>query len=159
MPSKLKPVLVLAKSDLGNESATAPDALYDALYEVNGDAARLVLEPYEVVKLAQLGEERLDIAHLPQTQRPGFKMIVTSAGPGAKAYKYGAIGTRVTLERKPRGWVLVDAERIKVYPQQPQRVQYIASPAQFAEAAKRAVADLTAMQDDKLLSIEARVAA
>jgi len=79
---------------------------------------------------------------LPQRDRVGFEAQFSHAGPSAKAYKYSAKGSSVSMRRTTKGWILLSINEITVFPTQGERVSYRATERQIAETARRAVADL-----------------
>ena len=136
-------IMVVEKQDINRGGAPEPSIdLVVALYEVNGDAGRFTLTPESVVEAAVKAEGRLDEARLPQGKRLGFTVRARSAGPAARAYKYSAAGTEVIMRRTKRGWVLVDASRVRVFPTQVGSVSFAAPKSVISEIQRRSVLDI-----------------
>lgn len=139
----MKTTLIISTAALKSQDAAAPSSeLIEAVAASNGKASKFVYTATDIVALARRAERRLDRMDLPQAARVGFGASFSHAGPVAKAYKYSATGRSVTMRRSGRGWVLVSIDEIAIYPQQNERVVYLATEQQIAEAARRAIADL-----------------
>jgi hypothetical protein len=140
----MKTTLIISTAALKTKGAAelSPEFV-EAVNVGNGRAYKFVYSSDEVVSLARRAERRLDRMDLPQADRVGFVATFAHAGPTAKAYKFTATGRSVTMRRAAKGWVLVAIDEINIYPQQNEKTTYRATEKQIAEAARRAVADLT----------------
>ena len=117
-------------------------AAHAALDAVNGTAASYTLFAVSQLReVAELAAAKLD--SLPKSQHVGAVIEYTPRGPKAKAYRYPAVSTRVTLERFSTGWCLTNVERAEVWPGNPARVDIEINQAQAAEIAERSVAEFT----------------
>lgn len=100
----MKPIRITEKN------ATAVEA---ALKNVNGTATTHTFTSYsELAAHADMLEQRLWALHLSKANRAGAKAIVVSGNTLPSAYsKQGkkVVRTTVTLERRPAGWFLIDA--------------------------------------------------
>jgi hypothetical protein len=126
-----------ARAKAAMEARLALDIpVMDALRAVNGRASSFAITlGSEVRREAEWVEKKLDSAGIPQAERVGTVATITAAGPSAKAYKYTAAGTRITLLRGVKGaWYLTGVERVEIYPKQPSRADIVIS-----EAARDAV--------------------
>lgn len=104
---------------LGAMLDTFCPALIDAFAAVNGKADSFTLNSSDAITASIDAEKALASKGVPKALRAGTHYTVSSAGPAANAYKYGAIGTRFTLRRNTKGdWSLVSVERITVHPKQ-----------------------------------------
>ncbi len=111
---------------------TALDApITEALHAVNGRASSFAITlGSEVRAYARDVQAKLDNAGIPQADQVGTTATITPSGPTAKAYKYAAAATRITLLRGVKGaWYLTGIERVEVYPKQPGRCYVTISPA------------------------------
>lgn len=144
--TKAKSILIVGKAEISMK-ALAPSAdLIAAVEAGNGKARNFVFSAADLVEFAKQGEARLDRAGLPQADRVGFEMTVEPAGPAARSYKYAAPSRSYDLRRTGKGWVLVAIGETTVYPTNPERVRYAATPAQMDEIARRSTLDLTAIK-------------
>lgn len=134
-------VLVLSRAEFGADVSASSDIL-EIVASVNGKAASFTYSGHDLVRLAKIGEKRLDKAKLPQSERPGFAMQACSAGPSANSYKYAAIGSAASLRRTTKGWVLTSFEQTRVYPRNPESIGYRGTPQQVQSIRDRAVADI-----------------
>ena len=105
-------------------------ALRAAFTAVNGKADSFTLSSLDAMSAAIDAEKALATKGVPKALRAGTHYTVSSAGPGANAYKHGAIGTRFTLRRNSRGdWSLANVARIIVHPKHPGREYLTVTPA------------------------------
>jgi hypothetical protein len=89
----------------------------EALASVNGAAtAHTFTSASDIAPGLAMAESELKSLGLRKSQWAGARMTIHSQGPTASAYKYGAIGTAVELERGASGWFMVDATRIGLRP-------------------------------------------
>lgn len=112
-------------------SAKNADKITSILASVNGRASTWTIDHGGVViALAKKFEEDLAERGLPKKHQRGARVAYVPAGPGTKAYKYYAISTRLTLERRAGGWALTDVKRVSVTPTEGERVSFTLTPAQ-----------------------------
>lgn len=138
-----KRITIITTADLKNTASAPSTELLMAVAAANGNASTFTYGSHAIMELARRAEKRLDSMALPQVDRVGFEAQFSHAGPSAKAYKYSAKGSSVSMRRMAKGWVLLSINEIIVFPTQGERVSYRATEHQIAEAARRAVADLT----------------
>jgi hypothetical protein len=107
---------------------------------VNGKAVQFTVRFWTAVaEYATAAEKRLERSQLPKAERKGVRVTVTPAGPAAKAYKYAAKSTSLTIERGSSGWFLVGIASTEVYPGQSERMQVTISETQRDRIAAKAV--------------------
>jgi hypothetical protein len=100
-----------------------------ALAEVNGRATSHTVTSYgEVTDVIKRAEALLDKRGVAKSNRVGVTVRFTPAGPSAKAYKYAAKSTTITLRRRKGDWVLEGVEATEVYPRSPERLLVGVSP-------------------------------
>ena len=87
-----------------------------ALGEANGLARKNTATVANVFAVAERAELQLDIDELPKTRRLGAEAVWHGSGPWARAYGYKMTRTKLTIRRGVKGWYLVGAERISLYP-------------------------------------------
>ncbi|MBM2324315.1 MULTISPECIES: hypothetical protein [Marivita] len=107
-----------------HEAIEAPiaAAVEEALSEVNGKASAFTLTTFcEVNDFCVELEEELQNRGITLKSLLGTVATLISEGPSAKAYKYSASGTKITVKRVTDGWRLIDVKRVDVYPKQPAR--------------------------------------
>jgi len=137
-----KHITIITAADLKDTTSTPSTELSLAVADANGSANTFTYGSHAIVELARRAEKRLDAMALPKADRVGFEAQFSHAGPAAKAYKYSAKGSLVTMRRTAKGWVLSSIDRITVFPAQSERVVYRATERQISEASRRAIADL-----------------
>jgi len=121
-------------------------AIEATLGAVNGRASSFAITGYwQVQKVADAAESRLET--LPKAERVGAMAAHVPDGPAAKAYKYSAASTRLTLERRATGWFLTEIARTEVYPGTSGYLQLSITQAQADEIARRAVAGFRILAD------------
>ena len=117
------------------------DAIVAALSSVNGRAEAHTISTYaEVWAVADRTEVLLDKRGVSKKNRVGTTVAYDPSGPSAKAYKYGAISTTITLKRVADGWRLVGVNRITAWPQSPETFNLTISP-EAADNISRAAFD------------------
>jgi hypothetical protein len=107
-----------------HEAIEAPiaAAVEEALSEVNGKASAFTITTFcEVNDFCVELEEELQNRGITLKSLVGTVATLTSEGPSARAYKYTATGTRITVKRVTDGWRLIAVKRVDVYPKQPAR--------------------------------------
>lgn len=104
--------------------------IQSALDEIQGRAYADTLTAKDVIDLAAAAESAMDNTGIAASYRQGATFSSTPSGPSANAYKYGRVGTAVVLERKSRGWSLIRAIRVTVWPKQRGRDVLTITPAQ-----------------------------
>lgn len=92
--------------------------LQQCLDTLQGRAYADVLTADDVMNHANAAERSLESAGIAPSYRIGASFSVSPSGPSANAYKYSRDGTVIQLERKSRGWLLVRAFRVTVWPRQ-----------------------------------------
>jgi len=108
-------------------------AVNAALADVNGKASAFAITSWaQVMEVAQEAERRLEAAGLPKATRKGAVVAYRPAGPSAKAYKYAARSTRVTITRGSSDWYLTDVQAVSVYPRSVEQTATNISPEQRA---------------------------
>lgn len=149
----------MKKTNLLNVSVLNRDALLDVTLSLNGKWTHTAKE---VLKLAELAEQRLDRMEMPKGVRKGIIATHTSSGPGARAYKYSVCGSAVTLRRAADGWRVIGFAEARVFPQQGGKLLLQISPEQEAAAveAMRAACGIVVKQPvaEAISSIPAPVA-
>ena len=92
----------------------------EALKAVNGKAESFtVTGAWKVFSLAEEAEKKLEQSGVTKKKRGGSVVIFRPVGPTARAYKYTAKSTRITITRKANGnWYLTSIEETHVYPLQ-----------------------------------------
>jgi len=114
-------------------------AIQAELDRVNGNArAFTITSPSDLQFVADEAEKRL--ALLPKADRAGAQADYTPAGPAARAYKYGAVSTSITIERRSVAWYFMAVARVTVYARDPARLSVAITPAQACEIQRRCVA-------------------
>ena len=112
-----------------------------ALVYINGQAKAHTITTYaEVWAVADRAEVLLDSRGVSKKNRVGTTVAYDPSGPSAKAYKYGAISTTITLKRVADGWRLVGVNRITAWPQSPETFNLTISP-EAADNISRAAFD------------------
>lgn len=107
-----------------HEAIEAPiaAAVEEALSEANGKASAFTITSFSQVDNFCVGlEAELQNRGISLKSLVGTVATLTSEGPSAKAYKYTATGTSITVKRVTDGWRLIDVKRVDVYPKQPAR--------------------------------------
>lgn len=117
-------------------------AIKSALDAVNGRSAAFTITSAKLVQEVSEGAERDLYASLPKSAFIGARASYTPSGPAAKSYKNSAISTRIVLERRTEGWVMIAVERTTVYPRSSESLQIFLSAEQHLAAAIRAVAQV-----------------
>ena len=116
------------------------DAIEASLEAVNGRAQSFTVNNfYDVKSVADDAEKK--ISALPKADRVGARCVYVPAGASSKAYKYAAKSTRIEMERKRTGWVLIDVKEASIYPRDSEKMMMNVSRFQRDEIARRAVAD------------------
>lgn len=112
-----------------------------ALAETNGTATSFTVTTYgEVAAFAEQVERMLDASGLPKGERSGASATARPCGPSAKSYRYAAKSTKIMLKRGAKGWFLVGAAEVHVYPKAPEIVAVTITPAQADTIARKALA-------------------
>jgi hypothetical protein len=122
---------------------TALDApLTAALHAINGAASKFTTTTgSEVRHVAHAAEALLDRAGVPQSERVRTTVTHVGAGPSAKAYKYAARATLVTLLRGRQGeWRMTECGATNVYPTQRETLVVTISPAAAESVTRHALA-------------------
>lgn len=114
-----------------NVSVSNRDAMLDLTLSLNGKWTHTAKE---VLKLAELAEQRLDRMEMPKGVRKGIIATHTSMGPAARAYKFAVCGSAVTLRRAADGWRVIGFAEARVYPQQGGKLILQISPEQETAA-------------------------
>lgn len=91
-------------------------ALEATLAKVNKLATANTAKVADVLRLADRAELQLDIDELPKSRRPGAEAVWHGRGPWAQSYGYKMIRTKLIARRGRKGWYLVGAERVSLYP-------------------------------------------
>jgi uncharacterized protein involved in type VI secretion and phage assembly len=115
---------VCDKAKEAHEAIEAPiaAAIEEALSEANGKASAFTITTFcQVNNFCVRLEADLQNRGITLKSLVGTVATLTSEGPSAKAYKYTATGTRITVKRVTDGWRLIDVKRVGVYPKQPAR--------------------------------------
>lgn len=111
-----------------------------ALAAVNGKADAFTIRHYDtVVAYSEEVEKQLRKSLLPKADRAGASAVITPAGPSAKAYKYAAKSTSISIERGASAWFLVFVRETSVYPKQAERICVSISETQRDTIARKAV--------------------
>lgn len=98
----------------------------EALLATNCSAVSFTLRSYcEVCMIEERAAKRL--CALTQKDQIGAAVTFTPAGPSARAYKYSAVSTRITLVRRASGWFLTNIEKCEVRPKQSENLKIIIS--------------------------------
>ena len=114
----------LDKATEAHEEIEAPiaAAVEAALSEINGKASAFTTTTFgEVNTFCVELEEELQNRGITLKSLVGTVATLILEGPSAKAYKYSASGTKITVKRVTDGWRLIDVKRVEVYPKQPAR--------------------------------------
>ncbi len=69
----------------------------------------------DIIKAADAKLDRLGIT---VTHRPGASLTALSGHKVAKAYKYTRPAVKVSMSRKTKGWYIMSAEKVRIYPSQ-----------------------------------------
>ena len=94
------------------------DLIEKALEAVNGGAVlHTFCSFYEIEEMAKIFEERLSI--LQKKDWNYAKFVAVSGKKVAKCYKYARKATKITIERRPSGFFLVDVAEEKIYEKPP----------------------------------------
>lgn len=101
-----------------------------ALAKVNGGARKNTATVANVFAVAERAEMLLDIDELPKSRRLGAEAVWHGSGPLARAYSYKMTRTKLTIRRGAKGWYLVGAERISLYPGEGECFYVLISPGQ-----------------------------
>jgi hypothetical protein len=89
--------------------------IMNALQFANGIAGTHTFDhPYQLLKLAEIAERRLEALRLPKKYRAGARFVAVSGEAVPNKYKYARIATMVKLERGPKCWFLIAAERAEI---------------------------------------------
>ena len=121
------------------------DRIEAELRAVNGRATSFtVRELHELGLVEQRAEDRLTA--LPKKDWVGVQAIYEPAGPSAKSYKYAALSTRVTIERRKSGWFLTDVKKAEVRPQEREMLALNITQAQADKIAAKALAGFNISQ-------------
>lgn len=116
-------------------------ALVDAFRAVNGRASAFALDHDAAIARAIEAERDLEKRGVPVALRAGCEAWAASAGPEARAYEYGAVGTRYGLRRDSKGnWALISVERITVGPCQRGKTWLVATAAARDAIVRKALA-------------------
>ena len=109
------------------------DKIEAALSLVNGRSTSFTITSYaEVCKVVDRCSKMLC---LPKKAWIGVDVVYVPDGPSAKAYKYAAKSTQLTLKRRSTGWFLEHVAEAQVYPCSQERFSIYIDPRQ-AEAIK-----------------------
>ena len=96
-------------------------AIQAELDRVNGSAKAFTINsPADLQFVADEAEKRL--ALLPKADRAGAQADYTPAGPACRAYKYGAVSTKIMIERRSVAWYLIAVTRVTAHARDPARV-------------------------------------
>jgi hypothetical protein len=115
-----------------------------ALAAVNGRAEAFTITSWAyVAAIAQQVEDQLALSGVPLAARKGVTVRHYPDGPAAKAYKYNAISTVITLERGAKDWFLTDVKPTTLYPQEKGRTLINISAEQREIVVKHALAPFT----------------
>ena len=88
----------------------------DVLFNVNGKAGVHTFDHVsQIWSLAVAAEARLEALRLPKKYRQGARFVAVSGEAVPNKYKYARIATMVKLERGPKCWFLIAAERTEIY--------------------------------------------
>lgn len=117
----MRPILI------NPNNATALEA---ALAKANGRAAKHTATAADVFGLAERAELHLDIDLLPKSRRPGAEVAWHAKGPFAQAYRYRMTRTKLSIRRGRKGWYLIGAQRVHLYPGQRELFHFMISVAQ-----------------------------
>jgi hypothetical protein len=91
-------------------------AIVSALNSANGKAiGHAFTSAHEIHKLAEIAEGRLEALRLPKKYRAGACFVAVSGEAVPNKYKYTRIATMVKLERGPKCWFLIAAERAEIH--------------------------------------------
>jgi hypothetical protein len=88
------------------------------LDRIQGHGYADILTIKHLIGLAEDAESALAEAEIAASYRSGARYEFSPSGPTANSYKYSRLGTAVVLERRKRGWFLIDLARISVWPRQ-----------------------------------------
>jgi len=111
------------------------DAIEAALHAVNGRAVTHTFRfPSQILDLAEAAERGLINLGIPKVERAGARFVARSGEKLPSAYKYVAIGTRVTLLRRSGGWYLIHAVATEIHPGETPRAVLELTPVQDARA-------------------------
>jgi hypothetical protein len=90
--------------------------ILNALQSANGKASGHTFEyVHQLLKLAEIAERRLEALRLPKKYRAGARFVAVSGEAVPNKYKYTRIATMVKLERGPKCWFLIAAERAEIH--------------------------------------------
>jgi len=130
---------IRAKARCGDDTAFRP-ALEAAMRAVNGRADAFTLTASDAVDAAVDAEAAMARSGITKEHRSGIIVTVTSAGPAARAYKYAARGTQITLRRNSAGhWDLTSVTRVEVHPKQTRRTTIAISAAAADDVRRHAM--------------------
>lgn len=119
-------------------------AVQSALDQVNGKAEAFTITfANKLVEIVKRAEHHLDQHDVVLSDRPGATVTYRPAGPSAKAYKYSAVTTEITLRRARAGtpvWHLDEVRRVDVYPRNAERFHVRISDAAARNLIKRTLA-------------------
>ena len=150
--NKKKPIVVATDSinkmpagDRRHEALKPLNAATNAaLAAVNGRASSFATTTHgEIWAVVEAIEKRLTATGLPRNAWKGITAKHVGPGPSANSYKYPAVATGITLERRSKDWILTDVARTSVYPKEAERLYILISPSQAEEIQKRAIGSFT----------------
>jgi len=85
-----------------------------------GRARCFVHDFRDAMRACGKAEARMNAIGLIQAERRGCVFVHRLSGPEARSYRYSAAASTLTFVHGPKSWFLVDVERTKVYPKQPE---------------------------------------
>lgn len=94
------------------------NGIREILDATHGDAVSWTTSPSELAGHAELAEAQLLRDGVSRSNMVGTELLILSAGPAAKAYRYSVIGSRAVLRRTRKEWRLVKIARVTRYPGQ-----------------------------------------
>ena len=140
----------LARTDANTAAVNA------ALAAVNGRAEAFAITSWwEVAEIAREAEERLQAAGVPKAARKGVVVSHVPAGPSARAYKYDARSTEVTITRGSSGWYLTGVRPATVYPRSAPMTRTFISPDQWEIVVNHALEPFTVTAPAALAGVAA----
>jgi len=121
------------------------DKVEAALSLVNGRSTSFTITSYEAV--CMVVDRCSKMLCLPKKAWIGIDMVYVPAGPSAKAYKYAAKSTQLTLKRGSTDWFLEHVAEAQVFPCSKERFSIHIDPRQAEAIMAKAMEQFTIKED------------
>ena len=119
-------------------SAANAEKINAAISEIEGKATARTLDADDLIKIAERSEKQVEVrTFLPKSQQTGAVVTYRMGINLPNRYKYALEYTEVTLGRRPSGWFLLSARRVRGNIKQAEAFAIYLSPEAAAEARRR----------------------